>query len=84
MHPDYESVAFSLDVYEVSDVLELEEGCYVIMRVEKDREDVAPNAYQLIDQYRYAVVKGLVDAQREEISFEGNEYFDSLNLVEIE
>ena len=42
MNQKYEDVAFSLEVGEVSSVLELDEGCYILMRVEKQRDEVAP------------------------------------------
>ena len=84
MHIDYENVAFSLSEYEVSSVLELDEGCYIIMRVPKVREEVAPRAYELIDQYRYAVVKRMIDEQKELIRFEGDRLFVTLTLAEID
>lgn len=80
----YETAAFSLGDYGISGIIEQEEGCYIIMRMPKDREEVAPHAYEYIEYYRYAVVKQLEDAQKEAIKFEGNEYFDSIRLVEIE
>ncbi len=83
MHEDYEAEAFSLDEYGVSSVIELEEGYYIIMRVPKVRDEVAPRAYELIDHYRYAVLKQMCDAQREEISFVGNDYFKTIKLNEI-
>ena len=84
MHADYESIAFSLSEYEVGSVLELDEGCYIIMRVPKVRDEVAPRAYELIDQYRYAVLKRMTDKQRESICFVGNSLFESLTLAEID
>ncbi len=83
MNENYERMAYSLDEYAVGDVLELEEGYYIIMRVPKVRDEVAPRAYELIDQYRYAVLKQLVDKQKDNISFDGNDYFKSINLIEI-
>ena len=80
----YENAAFSLDDYGISGIIEQEEGCYIIMRMPKDRDEVAPHAYEYIEYYRYAVVKRLEDAQKEAIKFEGNEYFDGIRLVEIE
>ncbi len=83
MHDDYEKLAFSLDEYQVSDVLELEEGCYILMRVPKDKEDIGARASEFLANYEYAVLKQLVDEQREKISFEGNDNFKALNLTEI-
>lgn len=84
MHKHYEDIAFTLAEYEVSQVLELEEGCYVIMRVPKIREEVAPRAYELVKHYKYAVVKNLIEKQKTLISFEENRYFATLTLAEID
>ena len=84
MHRNYEDVAFSLEEYEVSSLLELEESYYILMRVPKDREDVAPNAYNLVEQYGYAVVKRMIDTQKELVSFEADRYFVTLTLAEID
>ena len=79
----YETAAFSLGDYGISGIIEQQEGCYIIMRLPKDEDEVARNAYEYIEYYRYAVLKGLEDAQKEAIKFEENEYFDSIRLVEI-
>ncbi len=84
MHVNYENVAFSLAEYEVSSILELEEGCYILMRVPKVRDEVAPRAYEFIDQYRYAVVKRMADEQKELIKFEGDRLYITLTLAEID
>lgn len=84
MHQNYEDVAFSLSEYEVSSVLELDEGCYILMRVPKVRDEVAPRAYELIDQYRYAVVKRMIDEQKELIKFEADRLYVTLTLAEID
>ncbi len=84
MNEKYEDAAFALDEYGVSDVIELEEGYYIIMRVPKLRDEVAPRAYEFYDQYRYAQLKQICDERAEELVFNGNEYFKSLKLVDIE
>lgn len=80
----YETAAFSLGDYGISEIIEQQEGCYIIMRMPKDRDEVAPHAYEYIEYYRYAVLKRIEDTQKEAIKFEGNEYFDNIRLVEIE
>ena len=84
MGEQYESIAFSLPPYGVSEVLETEDGYYVIMRLPLDAEDVRMNVNSLLEQYQYAVLKKYEDAQREKIEFVGNQYFDSISLSEIE
>ncbi len=83
MNEKYEDIAYALDEYSFSDVVELDEGYYIIMRVPKVRDEVAPRAYELIDQYRYAVVKQLIDAKKGELVFTGNDHFNGLSLLEI-
>ena len=83
MHKDYEKATFALGDYEISDIVELEEGCYIIMRMPKERDEVARKAYELVEYYRYAVLKQLKDAQEELVVFDGNEYFDGIKLIEI-
>ena len=83
MHENYENAAFALDDYGVSEIIELEEGCYVIMRLPKEREEVARKAYELVEYYRYAVLKQLKDAKQDNITFNGNDYFDGIKLVDI-
>ena len=83
MHKDYEKATFALDDYGTSEIVELEEGCYIIMRMPKERDEVARKAYELVEYYRYAVLKQLKDAKKAEIIFNGNSYFDSINLTEV-
>ncbi len=83
MNEKYEETAYALSELAVSDVVELDEGYYIIMRVPKVRDEVAPRAYEFIGQYRYAVLKQLCDKRAEELSFSGNEYFKGLELAEI-
>jgi len=84
MHKDYEKIAFELDEYEASSVLELDEGYYVLMRVPKGRQEVSRPAADLLVSYQYAILKRLVDEQRGAISFKGNQNFDSIDLSEME
>ena len=84
MHDDYEDAAFSLGEYGISEVLELEEGYYIIMRVPKEGDEVAPRAYEFIDDYRYAVLNQIEDEQNDKIAFIGNDFFDGMALIGIE
>ena len=79
----YESAAFALDAYGVSEVIEADEGYYVIMRVPMEENHVKRQASELLTQYRYASLKKKMDEKREKISFEGNDYFNSLKLIDI-
>ena len=83
MHEDFEKATFALEDWECSDVVELEEGCYIIMRMPKVRDEVARKAYELVEYYRYAILKQLKDAKQDNITFNGNDYFDGIKLVDI-
>ena len=83
MHEDFEKTVFALEDWECSGVVELEEGCYIIMRMPKIRDEVARKAYELVEYYRYAVLKQLKDAKQESITFNGNDFFDGIKLVDI-
>ena len=80
----YENAAFGAELYGVSDVIETEDGCFVIMRLPKEEEHVRAQADDLLGQYRYAALKKQMDAKKAEIRFIGNDYFDSINLAEID
>ena len=80
----YESAAFALEIYGVSDVVETEDGFFVIMKAPKEEAHVREHADDLLNQYRYAALKSHMDAKAEEIAFAGNDYFISISLVEID
>lgn len=80
----YESAAFALENYGISDVVETEDGFFVIMKAPKEEAHVRAQASDLLSQYRYAALKKHMDAKAEEIIFVGNDYFNSISLVEID
>ncbi|MBE6684668.1 MAG: hypothetical protein E7592_03340 [Ruminococcaceae bacterium] len=84
MGREFESVAFELGIYETSEVVELEYGYYVIMRLPLEEDEVNRFARELLPHYQYGALKKCEDAKEAEISFVGNEYFDGLSLIDIE
>lgn len=54
MGKEYENAAFALDEYGVSDVLETEDGFYVIMRLPKEASYIDKNADTLLANYQAA------------------------------
>ena len=83
MGDGYEAAAFALDEYGISEVVETEDGYYVIMRLPKDENDVKAQVEILLSYYRYAVLKEQMDAEEELLSFAGNEYFGSFELIDV-
>lgn len=84
MGEEFESATFALDLYDTSDVIELEDGYYVVMRLPLEEDEVKKQAAELLSHYRYGALKKCEDAKEAEISFIGNEYFDGLSLIDIE
>lgn len=84
MGEEYESASFALKPYGVSDVIETEDGYYVIMRLPLDEDDVKAQVDTLLVQYQYASLKKHMDVEREKLSFVGNDYFGSISLMGIE
>lgn len=83
MHETYDKAAFALDLYGYSEIIELEEGYYIIMRVPKDPDEIAALADNLVVNYKYATLYALEDEIGANMSFVGNELFNSLKLAEI-
>ena len=84
MGKTYENIAFGLEMYEVSEIFEYENGYCFMMRLPLREEDVKKNCDDLLSQYQYLVLKNHMDAKEQEFSFVGNEYFNGISLVDIE
>ena len=85
MQEQYEAAAFLLDVGDVSDVIETEDGFYLIKRYEKQREYVLLNCYgagsPLYDSYQQYTFLSIVDEYRESLSFTPNGFGASIDLT---
>ena len=79
----YEDAAFALKVGEVSEVIEAENGFYIIERCEKSTEYMLENFETFADQITYAIVNDMVRERQAELSIELNEYGTSLVLHKI-
>lgn len=84
MGKTYESAAFELGMYEVSDVVETEDGYYIIMRLPLQESDIKAQVDTLLVNYQYAALKKHIDAERELIRFVGNDFYKGISLIEIE
>ena len=83
MGEKYENTSYSLAEYGVSEVIETEDGYYIIMRLPIEKDYVAKHAAALLTQYRYAALKVSIDEKMADMEFSGNEYFDGISLVDI-
>ena len=84
MDKAYEDAAFEIEEYGVSGAVKTEDGYFVIMRLPLQEDDVKKQALELLTKYQYVPLKLRKDEVRAEIEFEGNEYFDSISLIDIE
>ncbi len=80
----YEEATFALEEYGVSSAFEADGGYYVIMRLPLERDYVAENAGDLLNKYRYSILKKKLDGKSEEVEFIPNEYFESITIALIE
>ncbi len=83
MDDEYEQIAFSLEIGEVGQVLETDEGFYVIQRYTPEDGFFQNNMETLIDKYIVGKMNLSFEAHAETLSFEKNEYGKSLVLTDI-
>ncbi len=83
MEDAYESAAFALEIGEVSEVVETDEGFYVIQRLEPDEAYFETHMETLIEMYIVGKINLEFDAHAKTLSFEPNEYGKSLVLSEL-
>ena len=78
MEKAYEEAAFALEVGEVSDVVEGENGFYIIERCEKSKTYMLVNLEKYADQITYAMVNKIVRDRQSELSLTLNDFGSSL------
>ena len=83
MDEAYENASFALEVGEVSDIIETEEGFYIIERCEKSTEYMLENFETFADQITYSIVNKMVRDRQAELKIELNEYGKELVLHKI-
>ncbi|MBE6661778.1 MAG: hypothetical protein E7606_00695 [Ruminococcaceae bacterium] len=83
MEDNYERAAFALAIGEVSEVVETEEGFYVIQRLEPEEAYFETHMETLIEMYIVGKINLEFDAYAKMLSFEPNEYGKSLVLSEL-
>ena len=84
---EYERVAFALEEYSVSDVIETSSGFYIIKRLALDDEYVAESYYsEDVDLKNVALLAMFDDAaaaRKPKLTFSPNEYGSSIDLIKM-
>lgn len=83
MNEEYEEVAFSLGIDEISEIIEDSNGYYIIKRLPKDTAYIFANFYTLKEMYQEYKFLALIKEAEDELEFIPNEYLTSLDLLEI-
>lgn len=84
MDDAYESVAFDLEIGEVGEVVETDEGFYVIQRLEPEATYYETHLETLIEMYVVGKINLAFEEHAQTLSFECNEYDQSLTLLTME
>ena len=79
----YEEAAFALEVGEISDIIQTEDGFYIIERQPLEQDYLVANITELMQRYQYACVETLVRELQDQISVELNEFGRSIDLLTI-
>ena len=80
----YEQAAFALAIGEVSDIIETEDGFYIIERQPLDAAYITTNLVELFQRYQYAEVEGLLREHRTALTVEWTDEGRAIDLLAIE
>lgn len=79
----YESAAFALEIGEISEVVETDDGFYIIVRQPLSESYIAANLTELFQRYQYAQVESILADERAALTVEWTDYGRSLDLVSL-
>lgn len=84
MEEAYETAAFALRSTEVSDVIELNDGFFVIMRLDPEQDYVTTNVQTLLQNYQSAAMGAYIQRFEKDCQVVMNEYGKSLDLLNLQ
>ncbi len=79
MNEQFEAVAFSLDVGEISDVLELSDGFHIIKRLDKDKQYIEKHYDELKEQYQSCIFYEMINQKAETVSVTKKDVFSEID-----
>ncbi len=79
----YEQAAFDLEIGEISDIVQTEDGFYILERQPLDQDYLVANLTELMQRYQYACVETLIRDVQKDIKVELNDFGKSLDLLAI-
>ena len=84
MSPDYEAAVFALDIYGVSEVLEVDGGYTFVMRLPKDEQYMKENLEELKGKTYYVVLNKMIDKWLAENPLQMTSFGESLDPAALE
>ncbi len=79
----FEKVAFALEVGEISDVIETEDGFCILRRLEKEDAYIEKHYAELRDTYQQAEFNRIIDAKKPSMTVAYTDYYNELDLASI-
>ncbi len=80
----YEDAAFALDENEYSEVVESEDGFYIILRLPKEGDYIEKNFDSLKDRYIYVMFENMIEQRASELILDYTDYGKTLDFASLD
>ena len=81
---EYETTAFDLKINQLSDIVETDEGYYIILRLEPEADYIKENYDLFKDDVLGSEFNKILASYKADLEFNLNDYGKSINILEIE